>query len=56
MPFKGLKMDTPGAEDGRVDGSGGLERVLYSLRLSTRCVNARHSESTVNHSRGPAPE
>ena len=42
MPFKGRKMDTPGAEDGRVDESGGVGRVLYSLRLWTDRVRALH--------------
>jgi hypothetical protein len=34
-------MDTPGAEDGRVDEIG-LGRLLYRLRLSTRHVRAPH--------------
>jgi hypothetical protein len=55
-PFKGRRMDTPGGEDGRVDRSGGLGRLLYRVRLSTNRVRVPHQEWTAIHSRGPAPE
>jgi hypothetical protein len=40
-------MDTPGTEDGSVDGSGGLGRLRYRLRLSIGRVKAQQRKPTV---------